>query len=216
MAVALFDVDDTIVDGACAIIYAKYLYKKKALNLSFLVKVHLYLLYYMLLARLNRLNIKKIEEKWFKELSSKISVDEALHLGRQCFEEEIKPKIYREVLPIIKKHAERGDRIVLISNSPKFLIEQLANHLNIKEFYGTDFVCENNRFKSIKQPYCFGEGKAKIIKKSSLDLKNSYAYSDSIHDLPLLEMIKYPNVVNPDRRLRNIALKREWPIHNFR
>ena len=68
MAVALFDVDDTIVDGACAIIYAKYLYKKKALNLSFLVKVHLYLLYYLLLSRLNRLNIKKIEEKWFKEL----------------------------------------------------------------------------------------------------------------------------------------------------
>jgi len=216
MSTAIFDVDGTIVHGICAKIYAKYLYKKKIFSLSFVIKFNFYLLYYLLLIRLNKLDKVRASKKWVKEISNRLLVDNAVRLGEECFNKKIKPKLIKGVLDILKKHAKKGDRIILLSNSPNFLLKPLADYLNVKELYGTDFICENNKFKAIKLPLCFGKGKTEIVNKLKIDLKDSYAYSDSIHDLPLLELVKYPHVVNPNRRFKKEALKRDWPVYHFK
>jgi phosphoserine phosphatase len=68
--------------------------------------------------------------------------------------------------------------------------------------------------------YCYGEGKAEMIGKVAaeqmLDLTGSYAYSDSITDLPMLEAVGHPVAVNPDRELRREAERRGWKIRDFR
>lgn len=216
MAVAIFDVDGTIIDGTCMTIYAKYLYKKKIIKLGFLLKYLSKMSYYVLLIRLGRFNESLAAKKALKDTSKRLPVNTARHLALECFEKKIKPKIIKEVANIIKKHAKKGHKIILISSSPKFVLEPLAKYLNIKHLYATDFVCKNNKFKAVKKPYSFRKGKIEIIKKLNLNLKESYAYSDSMHDLPLLEMVKYPTVINPDRRLKKIALKRGWFIHCFK
>jgi phosphoserine phosphatase len=55
-----------------------------------------------------------------------------------------------------------------------------------------------------------------LARRESFDLVECVAYSESINDLPLLSMVAHPNAVNPDRRLRRIAVRRGWPIHDFR
>ncbi len=54
-----------------------------------------------------------------------------------------------------------------------------------------------------------------MIKKNNLDLKNATFYSDSINDLPLLDAVKNPIAVNPDRKLREIAIERNWDIEDL-
>jgi phosphoserine phosphatase len=55
-----------------------------------------------------------------------------------------------------------------------------------------------------------------LARSTGLNLRASCAYSDSINDLPLLEAVAYPHAVNPDRRLRRMAIERHWPVHEFR
>jgi hypothetical protein len=55
-----------------------------------------------------------------------------------------------------------------------------------------------------------------LAEREGLDLDECSAYSDSLNDLPLLDMVAYPHAVNPDRQLRRIAAQRGWPVHDFR
>ena len=55
-----------------------------------------------------------------------------------------------------------------------------------------------------------------LAEREHLDLSLCSAYSDSLNDLPMLELVGYPNAVNPDPRLRAVARERGWPIHDFR
>jgi phosphoserine phosphatase len=68
----------------------------------------------------------------------------------------------------------------------------------------------------IVEPLCYGPGKIertlKVAERVGFRLDEASFYSDSITDLPLLEVVKAPIVINPDRRLRRIAVKRGWPI----
>jgi putative phosphoserine phosphatase/1-acylglycerol-3-phosphate O-acyltransferase len=71
----------------------------------------------------------------------------------------------------------------------------------------------------IMRPTCYGDGKARAVRglasKQKLDLKQSYFYTDSDEDLPLLELVGKPRPTNPNRRLAAIALARGWPARRF-
>ena len=71
----------------------------------------------------------------------------------------------------------------------------------------------------LAEPFCYGPGKAlameKVARHEGYDLSRSYAYTDSISDLPMLESVGHPVAVNPDRRLEAVARERGWPIIEF-
>lgn len=212
MAVAIFDVDGTIVRGRCADLYTRYLYKMGLLNFRLLIGYYFDSLYYLFLIRLNKFNQDIAAQKWFNKVKNLTYVDQANSIAERCFKEKIKPRLNNKVVKLLKEHIKKNHRVILLSASPSYMIKPLAKHLKVKSLYATDFICKNNRFVSIKKPFCFMGGKAEILKKMRIDLSESYAYSDSIHDLPVLEMVKFPVVVNPNRRLKRIALKRNWGI----
>jgi hypothetical protein len=81
-------------------------------------------------------------------------------------------------------------------------------------------VGDDGRYTGELEFYAYGEQKAVAIRelavRDGLDLAGSYAYSDSLTDLPMLDAVGHPVAVNPDRDLRRVAEEREWEIRNFR
>ena len=83
----------------------------------------------------------------------------------------------------------------------------------------TRMVVEDGRYTGEIAFYCYGEGKVEAIRqlaaREGYALEHCYAYSDSITDLPMLEAVGHPTVVNPDRALRKEAAARGWPVLTF-
>ena len=96
----------------------------------------------------------------------------------------------------------------------------IAEELGISDVIATRMVVEDGRYTGEVAYYAAGPTKAgaarDLAKERDYDLSSSYAYSDSISDIPLLEAVGHPTAVNPDRGLRRIATERGWPVLEFR
>lgn len=133
--------------------------------------------------------------------------------------EVIGPLVYPEALRLIERHRAGGAELVLLSASGLEVVGPIAAMVGIDRFRATTMRVEDGRYAGEIETYCYGEGKAaaarEIAAGSGLDLARCAAYTDSITDLPLLEAVGLPAVVNPDRELRRIARERGWPVLAF-
>ena len=112
--------------------------------------------------------------------------------------------------------------VALITASPNYTAAELAGHLGMgdEDVMATRFEVVYGRFTGrLLEPMIYGQGKLDAARAyaaaHAVDLRRSYFYTDSIADLPLLEMVGFPVAVNPDRRLRHTALARGWSVVNF-
>jgi phosphoserine phosphatase len=100
------------------------------------------------------------------------------------------------------------------------VVRPLAEHLGEVGVIASRPEVEDGKYTGALEFYCYGEDKAvalrEIAEAEGIDLASSYAYSDSITDLPMLEVVGNPVAVNPDRDLRKLAEKRGWQIRDFR
>ncbi|MBU0913126.1 MAG: HAD-IB family hydrolase [Gammaproteobacteria bacterium] len=132
---------------------------------------------------------------------------------------DIVPAIYPEALARLQWHQSKGHHIAIVSASPALLVQPIASLFKVDQVMAIEVEISNELItqKAIP-PFPFKEGKVLAINQwlyrgsvRQLD----YAYSDSINDLPLLEMAKRPFCVNPDPALRDKAERREWPIYQW-
>jgi phosphoserine phosphatase len=108
----------------------------------------------------------------------------------------------------------------LVSGATKFVVKPLAARLGFKHILYTRLEVENGRLTGrVIDPICFEEGKIywlqQLVEKEEIDLAKSWFYTDSVTDLPLLELVGHPVVVNPDPRLYRAASRRHWPVRFF-
>lgn len=134
--------------------------------------------------------------------------------------EVITPTIYKEALDIIEEHKLKGRKVYIVSSSPEEIVGPLAELLEVDGGIGSRaLVDEEGRYTGELDFYCYGANKAVAIKEladtEDIDLSASYAYTDSITDLPMLEAVGVPVAANPDRDLRKLALERGWEIIRF-
>ncbi len=211
-----FDVDRTIISENSGTLYLRALYDRGEIDWLTLVRsLGPYLQY-----KLNLLDIESWTEttmQQFKGRSERTMSREA----NRWFRDYVLPKIYPEAEELAHKHAEQGHIVALVSGASKFVLRPLAAHLNIKHIMHTHLEVKDGRFTGrVVQPICFGEGKIywvqQLIEPLGIDLAKSYFYSDSITDLPLLEVVGHPEVVNPDPLLYREARRRHWPVRFFR
>src|SRR5205823_2986084 len=113
-----------------------------------------------------------------------------------------------------------GRRVYIVSSSPEEVVKPLAEHFGVTDVLATRAKVEDGKYVGEIERYVYAEGKADAIRdiaaELGIDLGNSFAYSDSITDLPMLEAVGNPVAVNPDRDLRREAEKRGWQIRDFR
>ncbi|NHA68585.1 HAD-IB family hydrolase [Phycicoccus flavus] len=135
--------------------------------------------------------------------------------------EAIRTVVHPFALTLIEQHRAAGRPVVLATTTPEHLVRPLADRLGIDHVVATRYaLTEDGRFDgSLDGPFVWSRGKLSAVRawaeREGVDLRESFAYSDSIFDLPLLTAVGNPAAVNPDPRLTVYALARGWPIVHF-
>ncbi len=116
-------------------------------------------------------------------------------------------------------HKICGRDVVVVSASGEEIVAPIARALGATHAMATRMVVEDGRYTGEIAFYCYGDGKVEAIRqlaaREGYALEHCYAYSDSITDVPMLDAVGHPTVVNPDRALRKEATARGWPVLPF-
>lgn len=213
MALALFDLDKTLLDGDSDFEWGQFLVTKKLVNEKEYDKANKY--FYEEYQR-GTLDIKEFCAFSFKPLSE-LGRSKLNELHKEFMQKIIIPLIRSQSQATIDKHHAQGDTSIMITATNSFITQPIANHFGIQHLIATEpKVIDGNYTTEIEGTPCFQEGKVtrlnEWMKVNNVNLEGSYLYSDSMNDLPLLEAVDTPIAVQPDDTLREIAEARGWPI----
>ena len=205
---AIFDVDQTLVQGHTERLFFWYLVQHGRLSLS------------QALSFLGRLASHPQERFRDKTYLEGLAVADIIRLAGQCYQEAISPRVSAAALACVKEHQGQGHKIVLLTGSLYFLLLPLKEELGADWLIATELAQNNGEFTGrIAGLHPRGENKLRLLLELSrgqgLDLSQSYAYGDHIQDLYLFRHIGHPVAVNPSWRLKRLARKYHWPIRYF-
>jgi HAD superfamily hydrolase (TIGR01490 family) len=131
----------------------------------------------------------------------------------------VEPIVYDEAVTLIEEHRLAGRDVVIVSTSGAEIVEPIGAMLGIDTVVATRLEIVDGRYPGEISYYAYAEQKAiavrELAEERGYDLDRSYAYSDSVTDVPMLEEVGNPFAVNPDRDLRRIAKERDWPTLVF-
>lgn len=148
------------------------------------------------------------------------AVDEVSRIVEETLNEQIVPMIFDEAATLIEEHKAAGREVIIVSTSGADIVEPIARMLGADKALATRLAVSEGRYTGEIWFYCHGENKATAIREYAeehgYDLQESFAYSDSITDLPMLEVVGHPFVVNPDKGLRRVAAEKHWPVLEFK
>ena len=147
------------------------------------------------------------------------TVEELSSLGDQVIPQLV-DDVRREAQGFLELHREAGRDTYMVTASPIEIVQPLADELEMTGAIATVAEIVDGKYTGeLSEPFCYGPGKAegiaKLTAERGYDLALSYGYSDSVSDLPMLELVGHPVAVNPDRELERIARARGWPIVEF-
>jgi HAD superfamily hydrolase (TIGR01490 family) len=209
---AIFDADDSLLDGNAGTIFTWYLYSEKVMRPEVRARVPRVIYEY---AR------SRLTEKDMVELGSKCQIglraDEIKAHAHVCFERHLRKRITAGAVRQIRKHLLSGHFVVLASGSPQYIVDEIGRHLRVHAAIGTRTrIVDGRATDEIIPPVVFEEGKREVIEtlaaRYGLDLGRSWLYSDSIADIPLFEAVGNPVVVNPKDPFLALAEKRGWEV----
>jgi HAD superfamily hydrolase (TIGR01490 family) len=213
---AFFDVDKTILSENSGTLYFRALYDRGEVDWKTLaVNLGSYLQYKLNLLDLERWTVKTMAQ--FRGRSERALQAEA----EAWFVHYVVPTIYPEAAALVQGHLAEGRVVALVSGATSFVVRPLADHLGIEHVIPTQLEVKDGVYTGrVIEPICFGEGKIywlqQLIEREGIDLARSFFYTDSITDLPLLDLVGHAVVVNPDPLLYREARRRRWPVRLFR
>ncbi|MGH2758519.1 MAG: HAD-IB family hydrolase [Actinomycetota bacterium] len=129
--------------------------------------------------------------------------------------------VYEEARTLIDRHKSQGHLVCIATSTGRDIVEPLADRLGVDRLIATEYEEEEGLFTgNLIGKWLWGPDKAEAVRafceQEGIDLDESYAYTDSYYDRPLLEMVGYPRVVNPDFLLRAFAVRKGWPVLGFK
>lgn len=218
-AAAFYDLEGTLVSTNLVHTLGFYAKNQQGLFRSF-KKSASTLLSLPLFAVTDQYSRKVFNDLFFKRYRGE-SEDRLRFFAEELFEDVLRPAIYPGAFELIEKSRSLGLRQVVVTGALDLSVKPLMKHLGI-----TDYVSNRLEFVNgyatgrLLPPVLAAATKASWIRtfaeREGLSLSDSYAYSDSISDLPMLSIVGHPAAVNPDMRLRQTALHHDWPILNLK
>jgi HAD superfamily hydrolase (TIGR01490 family) len=218
---AFFDLDKTLIPGSSLFLLARGMYARDYYRVRDILKVA----WMQVAFRVGGETDKGIETAREQTLSFVAGrpVRELQEMGREIAEERILPRVYEGISKVIEQHRHAGDLTYLTTASPQEIADLVADSLDMTGALGTKAeVSMDGRYTGRLGPLGILHGPAKahaveaLADALDIDLIESYAYSDSINDLPLLELVGHPIAVNPDADLKRAARERGWPAYELR
>lgn len=213
MALAIFDLDETLIHGDCASLWSGQMARLGWVDgKAFLRRDH------ELMEAYGKGHLRMEEYMAFSlEPIAGRTLEEVQHLVEPWVEDVIEPIIYGDACRCIAEHRKRGDRILIISASGTHLVGPIAARLGVDEYLAIELEAVNGVYTGQTHGVLtYREGKItrllEWLDQEQENLEGASFYSDSRNDLPLLLKVDFPHAVNPDAVLREHAEINGWPI----
>ena len=217
MNLAIFDLDNTLLDGDSDHAWGEFLVQKELVDPVEYKKAndHFYQQYLD-----GCLDIFEYQAFAMEPLT-RFNLEELAKLHQTFMDELITPMITEKSKALLKDHKSKGDYLLIITATNDFVTKPIAKLLGVDDIIATEAELIDGRYTGkVKGTPSFHEGKITRLKawvdNHSDKFDESYFYSDSINDLPLLEWVDYPFVVNADEKLSQVAAERNWPSLDLR
>lgn len=212
---ALFDVDRTLVRVNTARLYVRWRMQRREATLRDYLQVSRVLLQYAL----GTLEPEPAARAAFQTVRG-VSEAQLREECRDWYARTVRPQIAEAGRREVERCRRDGMLCAILSASTPYLTEPLAEDLGIEHVICTRLEVADGTFTGgFEPPLCYGHGKVERARRwareHGIDLAYSSFYTDSISDLPMLEAIGSPRVVNPDPRLRLVAVRRRYPVESW-
>ncbi len=220
MNLAIFDLDNTLLNGDSDYNWSLFLIKKGILDQSIYEQQNEE---FFKDYQTGSLDIDAYAEFQFKPLreNERFFLND---LRDEYVATIIRPMITEKAKDLVNEHRSQGDQLLIITATNSFITKPIAALFGIEELIGTDLEEINNQFTGkIKGVASFQEGKVTRLNQwlddkhlTLAQFDKTFFYSDSKNDLPLLKIVSHPVAVNPDATLNAEAKKNNWPIMSLR
>ena len=217
---AFFDVDNTLMRGASIYHFARGLAARKMFGPRDLAEMAWKQVYFRVRGAENPDHIDAAREAALAFVAGH-KVSDIVALCEEIYDEDMANRIWEGTRELAQRHLEAGQRVWLVTATPVELASIIARRLGFTGALGTVAESVNGEYTGrLVGGLLHGPAKAAAIRalavREGLDLSRCSAYSDSSNDMPMLELVGHPAVVNPDSDLRAQARAQGWPIHDFR
>jgi HAD superfamily hydrolase (TIGR01490 family) len=214
---AFFDLDKTIIAKSSTLAFSKPFFNQGLLNRRAVLKSS-YAQFIFLLSGADHDQMDRMRTH-LANMCSGWDVAQVKSIVNETLHDIVTPLVFAEAADLIAAHKLCGRDVVVVSASGEEIVAPIARALGATHAMATRMVVEDGKYTGDVAFYCYGEGKVQAIHelaaREGYPLEHCYAYSDSITDLPMLEAVGHPSVVNPDRGLRREAVERGWPVMSF-
>jgi HAD superfamily hydrolase (TIGR01490 family) len=215
---AFFDLDKTIIAKSSTLAFGRPFYQSGLLNRRAVLR-SAYAQFVFALAGADEDQMDRLRD-YITAMCTGWDVAQIREIVNETLHDIIDPIVYDEAVERIQQHKSAGQDVVIVSSSGEEVVGPIGAMVGADYVLATRMVVsDDGKYTGEIERYVYGPEKAEAVRELAAergyDLAASYAYSDSITDLPLLEEVGHPTAVNPDRALRKIAVERGWPILTF-
>jgi HAD superfamily hydrolase (TIGR01490 family) len=214
---AFFDLDKTVLAKSSTLAFSKPFFDQGLINRRAVLK-STYAQFLFLMSGADHDQMDRMRS-YVTNMCAGWDVEQVKSIVGETLHDIVDPLVFAEAADLIADHRLCGRDIVVVSASGEEIVAPIARALGATHAMATRMVVEDGRYTGEIAFYCYGEGKVEAIRalaaREGYTLEHCYGYSDSITDLPMLEIVGHPTVVNPDRALRKESAARGWPMLTF-
>lgn len=217
MALAIFDLDNTLIAGDSDYLWGEFLVQKGYVDGDEFAETNnrFYEDY-----KSGNLDIYAYQRFALKPLSEQ-NMETLIQWHQQFMEEFIEPIILPKARDLVDKHRDQGDDIMIITATNTFITRPIGLRYGIETLLGTEGEIKNGRYSGeVAGVPTFQDGKVvrlqEWLNQNEKNLQGSYFYSDSHNDLPLLKLVEHPVVVDGDEKLLDYAREQGWKCISLR
>ncbi|MFT5220982.1 MAG: HAD superfamily hydrolase (TIGR01490 family) [Planctomycetota bacterium] len=217
MTLAIFDLDNTLLAGDSDYLWGEYMVEQRIVDETSYRERNA--------AFFQDYERGELDNDRYLEFSleplTQYSLEQLYHWRQDYVDNWITPIVAPGARALLDKHREMDHTLMIISATNLFITQPIAAMLEVPILLSTEPEIIDNRYTGrYLGTATYQQGKVIVLndwlKTHNLNLDGSYFYSDSINDLPLLEQVDKPIVVNPDAPLRSTAEARDWEIIDLR
>ena len=211
---AFFDLDKTIIAKSSTLAFSRPFYAGGLITRGSVLR-SAYAQFVYLVGGADHDQMEKMRE-YLSDLSAGWDVQTVRDIVADTLHHIVDPLVYDEAVSLIEEHQLEGRDVIIVSASGAEVVEPIGEMLGADGVIATRMEIEDGKYTGEIGYYAYAQNKATAIeelaKEKGYDLSRSYAYSDSVTDVHMLEIVGHPYAVNPDRELRKIAASRGWPV----
>jgi HAD superfamily hydrolase (TIGR01490 family) len=211
---AFFDLDKTIIAKSSTLAFSRSFQAGGLISRRAVLR-SAYAQFVYLVGGADHDQMEKMRE-FLSELSAGWDVQTVRDIVADTLHHIVDPLVYDEAVSLIEEHQLAGRDVVIVSASGSEVVEPIGEMLGADGVIATRMEVDEGKYTGQIGFYAYAENKATAIeelaREKGYDLSRSYAYSDSMTDVHMLEIVGHPYAVNPDRELRKIAAARGWPV----